>query len=180
MHHTPRERLHELFAKVDAFFAGASARHGEKMACRTGCSDCCRRRFSVTSIEADAIREALAALPEADRAALAERARAGDPGVCPALDGEGRCAVYAARPLICRTHGLPIRFAPASERALPVIDACPKNFVGEDLRAVDASSVLDQTTLSTVLAALDMAHADAAGNPRGQRVAIAAVLSGEG
>ncbi|WP_437591393.1 YkgJ family cysteine cluster protein [Sorangium sp. So ce1000] len=180
MHRTPRERLHELFAKVDAFFASASARHGGRMACSTGCSDCCRRRFSVTSIEADAIREALAALPEADRAALAGRARAGDPGVCPALDGEGRCAIYAARPLICRTHGLPIRFAPASERALPVIDACPKNFVGEDLHAIDASSVLDQTTLSTVLAALDMAHADAAGQPRGQRVAIAAVLSDEG
>ncbi len=74
MHRTPRERLHELFTKVDAFFASASARNGGRMACRTGCSDCCRRRFSVTSIEADAIREALAALPEADRAALAERA----------------------------------------------------------------------------------------------------------
>ncbi|WP_437962552.1 YkgJ family cysteine cluster protein (plasmid) [Sorangium sp. So ce119] len=177
----PRDRLRELFTKVDAFFAHASARHGARMACRTGCSDCCRRRFSVTSLEADALREALAALPEADRAALAARARAGDPGVCPALDGEGRCAVYAARPLICRTHGLPIRFAPAPEtRALPVIDACPKNFVGEDLHALEASSVLDQTTLSTVLAALDMAHADAAGRPRGERVAITAVLSGEG
>ncbi|WP_437926533.1 hypothetical protein WMF37_47270 [Sorangium sp. So ce291] len=82
-----------------------------------------------------------------------------------------------ARPLICRTHGLPIRFAPPSGRVLPVIDACPKNFVGEDLHAVDAASVLDQTTLSTVLAALDMAHADEAGWPRGQRAAIAEVLA---
>ncbi|WP_437637275.1 YkgJ family cysteine cluster protein [Sorangium sp. So ce854] len=175
----PRERLRELFAKVDVFFARASARHGARMACHTGCSDCCRRRFSVTSIEADALREAVAALPEADRSALAARALAGDPGVCPALDGEGRCAVYTARPLICRTHGLPIRFAPPGGRALPVVDACPKNFVGEDLPSIEASSILDQTTLSTVLAALDMAHADASGRPRGARVAITAVLSGE-
>lgn len=175
----PLERLRELFAKVDAFFARASARHGARMACRTGCSDCCRRRFSVTSIEADALREAVAALPEADRSALAARTQAGDPGVCPALDREGRCVVYAARPLICRTHGLPIRFAPPGGRALPVVDACPKNFVGEDLPSIEASSILDQTTLSTVLAALDMAHADASGRPRGERVAITAVLSGE-
>lgn len=180
MDRPPAERLRELFAKVDAFFANASARHGARMACRAGCADCCRRRFSVTSIEADALREALAALPDGERAALAARSRAGDPEVCPALDGEGKCAVYAARPLICRTHGLPIRFAPAGGRALPVIDACPKNFVGEDLQALDAASILDQTTLSTVLAALDMAHADATGRPRGQRVAIAAVLAGDG
>lgn len=176
----PRERLRQLFAKVDAFFANVSARHGGRMACRAGCSDCCRRRFSVTSIEADAIRAALAALPEDERAALAARALTGDPGVCPALDGEGRCAIYAARPLICRTHGLPIRFAPASARALPVIDACPKNFVGEDLHAIETTSILDQTTVSTVLAALDMAHADEAGRPRGERVEIAAVLAERG
>ncbi|WP_437678635.1 YkgJ family cysteine cluster protein [Sorangium sp. So ce131] len=180
MDHSARERLGQLFAKVDAFFAGASARLGERMACHTGCNDCCHRRFSVTAIEADALRDALAALPADDRAALAARAQAGDPGVCPALDGAGRCAVYAARPLICRTHGLPIRFAPAGGRVLPVIDACPKNFVGEDLGALPAGSILDQTTLSTVLGALDMAHADATGRPRGERVAIAAVLSGAG
>lgn len=177
---TPRERLAELFAKVDAFFARAAARNGPRIACRAGCDDCCRRRFSVTSIEASAIAEALEGLSPGRRAELAARARGGDPGACPALDPDGRCAVYAARPLICRTHGLAIRFPPpAGSKALPVLDACPKNFVGEDLAAVEASTVLDQGTLSTILAALDAAHADAEGRPRGERVAIEDLLSAD-
>lgn len=175
---SPRARLGELFAKVDAFFSRARARHGEAITCRAGCADCCRRRFSVTALEADAIREVVAQLDDETRRTLARRAEEGDPGVCPALDPDGRCAVYEARPLICRTHGLPIRFAPAKgTRALPVLDACPKNFGGGDLAALDPTTVLDQQTLSTVLAALDAAHADALGRPRGERIEIAALLA---
>lgn len=178
---SPRARLDELFARVDAFFARVHAQHGADMACRAGCSDCCRRRFSVTGIEAAAIREALAALPAPTRATLAARAVSGDPSTCPALDAGGRCDLYGARPLICRTHGLPIRFtplAPPGGHALPVLDTCPKNFAGQDLGALPAGSVLDQTTLSTVLGALDAAYADELGTPRGERVEIAALLAG--
>jgi len=140
----------------------------------------------VTALEADAVRDHLATLPQEVREALASRAVLGDPSFCPALEADGRCSIYAARPLICRTHGLPIRFAPAEApgtrshaRSLPMIDACPKNFAGEDLGALDAASVLDQATLSTVLGALDAAHADAEGRPRGERVAMEALLANE-
>lgn len=171
-----RARYAELCAKVDAFFAKAQAASpGEGgVTCHAGCSECCRRRFSVTALEAEAIAEALAALPHARRAALAERAEHGDPGVCPALDPDGRCAVYAARPLICRSHGLPIRFQAG------LLDACPKNFIGRDLSSLPADLVLDQTTLSTILAALDAARSDETGRPRGERVEIAALLADRG
>lgn len=49
----------ELVAKVDAFFARVEARHGSDMQCRTGCSDCCHTRLSITGVEADAIRAEL-------------------------------------------------------------------------------------------------------------------------
>jgi Fe-S-cluster containining protein len=168
-----RARYAELCAKVDAFFAKAhAASPGEGgITCHAGCSECCRRRFSVTRLEAEAIEELLAALPDDRRAALAERALRGDPGVCPALDADGRCAVYAARPLICRSHGLPIRFQPG------LLDACPKNFAGRDLASLPADLILDQTTLSTILGALDAAHAAETGRPRGERVEIAALLA---
>ncbi|APR88199.1 Hypothetical protein A7982_13548 [Minicystis rosea] len=184
---TPRARLVELFAKVDTFFDRVHARFPDRdgVTCHAGCDDCCRRRFSVTLIEAEAIAEAVASLPEPSRKVLAERALHGDPTVCPALDEGGRCAVYTARPLICRTHGLPIRFAaepPAGKRALPVhteptLDTCPKNFVGRDLAALPADAVLDQTTLSTILAALDAAHAAEIDAPRGARIDIADILA---
>ena len=172
-----RARLDALFARIEAFFVAAHAREGEAITCRAGCDDCCRRRFTVTGIEAEEIREGLAALPEARRQELALRAREGDSEVCAALDSDGRCAIYAHRPVICRTHGLPIRFSTEhSGRSLPMLDACPKNFVGQDLAAVSPASVMDQTTLSTILGALDAADAAETGRARGERVAIAALL----
>ncbi len=57
-----RARLDALFAKIDAFFAAAHAREGEAITCRAGCADCCRRRFTVTGLEAEVIREGLEAL----------------------------------------------------------------------------------------------------------------------
>ena len=174
---TIRARLDALFAKLDAFFAAAHAREGEAITCRAGCADCCRRCFTVTGLEAEVIREGLTALPSARREELAQRARTGDSEVCAALDPDGRCAIYAHRPVICRTHGLPIRFTTEHNgRSLPVVDACPKNFTGQDLAAVSPASVMDQTTLSTILGALDTAHATETSRPRGERVAIAELL----
>jgi Fe-S-cluster containining protein len=171
-----RAHLDALFAKVEGFFTAAQAREGEAITGHAGCSDCCRR-FTVTGLEAEVIREGLDALPAARRDELAKRADDATTDVCPALDADGRCAIYAHRPVICRTHGLPIRFTEQrAGRSLPMLDACPKNFVGRDLEGVSAASVMDQTTLSTILGALDAADADERGRPRGERVAIAALL----
>lgn len=177
---TARQRLDELFAKVDAFFGRTSARFPgpDGITCHAGCADCCRR-FSVTALEAEVITEGLATLPMELRAALAVRATAGTPdqSVCPALEGDGRCAIYSFRPLICRTHGLPIRYARTGPRSLPLVDACPRNFHGRDVSTLPADAVLDQTTLSTVLGALDAARAAETGRSRGVRREIAAILA---
>jgi hypothetical protein len=166
----PSERLAELYAKVEAFHERVRARHKTGgITCSPGCDGCCQEGLTVTALEASVIRAFLAArgrLPTAPR-----------PGGCALLDAEGRCTIYPVRPLICRAHGLPLRFSSATGgRALPVIDACPKNFVGHDLRSLDPGDVLDQATLSTIVGALDAAHADMTASPRGERVALAALL----
>jgi Fe-S-cluster containining protein len=174
---TARARLDALFAKIAAFFGAAEAREGASITCHAGCADCCRR-FTVTGIEAEVIREGLATLPPARRDELATRAADAATDVCPALDPDGRCAIYAHRPVICRTHGLPIRFAEQrAGRSLPMLDACPKNFVGRDLAEVSPASVMDQTTLSTIVGALDAAHAAETGRDRGERVAVTDLLA---
>jgi len=174
--HPTDEKLAELWQKIDAFTARARAAHGAAITCRAGCDACCHRRFSVTGVEADALRRHLDALGEPAREALRARATAGDPTRCAALDDDGRCGVYEARPLICRTHGLALRFRD-DRRRLPTLDACPKNYADTDLASLDPATVLDQTTLSTVVAALDALHADAVGRPRGARIELDALLA---
>ena len=173
--HAVRERYRELAAKLDAFFERVQSRYGGAMQCRAGCSGCCRVRLSVTALEASVLREGLAQLPEAERARLAERARRADTGACPALEADGRCAVYAWRPLVCRSHGVPVRFREPGGAAS--VSACELNFAqGAQLPEVASDCVLDQTTVSTVLGALDAAYADARGAPRGERLRLDALL----
>jgi hypothetical protein len=170
-------RYAELVAKVDVFFERVVSRHGPEMQCGSGCHDCCMVQLSVTQVEADAVRAELVTLSEEARARLRERARAPREDRCVALDDDGRCAFYEARPLVCRSHGAPIRMRDAAHgpRALPVIDACPRNFPS-GLAAIEDACVLDQTTLSTLLYAVDLERARAAGLEAGRRVPLVEVV----
>jgi Fe-S-cluster containining protein len=145
--------LGQLHAKVDAFFARVEARHGDEVACRTGCADCCRARLTVTGVEARAIAGEVARWSIEQRRALAAQveARHGDPR-CAALDDADRCTIYEARPIVCRSHGVPVRLQRGS---LPVIEVCPRNFARS---APAADCVLDQATLSTLVLAVDRAE----------------------
>jgi Fe-S-cluster containining protein len=142
-------RYHELAGKVDAFFARVADRHGSDMQCSSGCSDCCHVRLTITSAEAAAIRAELATWPAERLAALVDNARAAAADRCAALDANGRCLVYAARPFVCRSHGAPIRMR---EGSLPIVKNCFRNF-----RTVepDPDCILDQTTLSALALAVD-------------------------
>jgi len=172
----PLERFAELAARVDALFQRIHDRHRVRMQCSSGCTDCCQPGLSVTPVEAVAIAVGLLGEPAGRRAQLA--ALAGRPGSdrCAALDPGGRCSIYEWRPLVCRSHGAPIRRREPG--ALPVIDACPRNF-GDGVE-VDGDDVIDQETVSTVLAAVDAAFADEQGLPRGQRIDLAALLADPG
>ena len=142
-------RLGELTAKVDAFFERVQARHGADMQCGTGCSDCCHVRLSVTAVEANAIRTLIAGFTVDQRRALATTS---SPEHCAALDAAGRCRIYAARPLVCRSHGAPIRMRIDS---LPIVQSCHRNFTHT---TPDADCVIDQETLSTLSLAVDRAE----------------------
>jgi Fe-S-cluster containining protein len=156
------------------------------MQCQTGCADCCHVRLTVTAVEAAAIRAYAAGLPHSVRRQLVTDP-CGDPTAsktmsiaadtasdnrgerCAALDPAGRCTIYTARPLVCRSHGVPIRLRSGS---LPVVQACHRNFRGT---VPDADCVLDQATLSATLLAINAAE-----NPShavGERVELAALLA---
>ena len=166
-------RLDEVTAKIDGFFARVESRHGDDMQCTTGCSDCCHVRLSITGVEAAAIMAAAATWPVERRAGL--RA-VGPEDRCAALGPDGRCRIYEVRPVVCRSHGVPIRMR---RPGLPVIQdqpqptdeivACHRNFTHTD---VAADCVLDQTTLSALVLAVDRASGS-----DGTRVDLAALLA---
>jgi hypothetical protein len=58
------------------------------------------------------------------------------------------------------------------------VDSCPRNFRGEELATFASENVLDQETLSTVLAAIDAAFSTQQGVAPGTRVDIADLLAG--
>jgi hypothetical protein len=165
-------RYDELAAKVDAFFARVASRHAADMDCNTGCADCCHQRLSITGVEASAIVAHVRAMDADARAELAAlAARPIDPADarCAALGDDDRCRIYAARPIVCRSHGAPIRMR--DPRSLPVVTSCHRNFTARGPAAADADCVIDQTTLSALVLAVDRD----AGNS-GDRVDLGDVL----
>lgn len=95
------DELAALYRELDARFAGARCANS---------SECCRfgitgREPQVTSVEVALLERAIArrggTLSKARRALPI---RAGDERTCPLLERPGRCSVYDARPLGCRTY----------------------------------------------------------------------------
>lgn len=160
----PLSNLRGLHARLDAHAAQVRTQHHERLACRVGCTSCCAGERTVTAVEAARLRQALDALPAAVRGALGPR----DDGLCPLLDATGACAVYAARPVVCRTHGLPLLDGAA-------LHTCELNFVEPGaLEAVSPEHVLAMDTVNTVLAAVDAVYR-AHGTPA-DRVRVGSLL----
>jgi len=170
------DALAQLWAKVDAFAARVDAQLPGERACAEACHDCCAPGLSVTTIEGEAIAAFVERATPAERARVRDALARGSRDRCAALDARGACTIYEARPIVCRSHGLPLRLTSPGRR-LPVVDACPKNFVGRALDGIDRACVLDQATLSTMLAAIDAAFADANAIERGLRASLSELLA---
>jgi hypothetical protein len=136
-----------LVRRVDEFSSGVLREHGDSMACSPGCDSCCILE-TVNALEAWMLLHYAASLgpvlmDELMRRA-AEPAEEGRPCV---LLQNGLCAVYEARPLICRTHGLPV-YVDGS------VDFCPKNFSG--LGRIESPFILGIENLNTMLGAINL------------------------
>ena len=179
------EEYRALVDKVGAFTHAAFERRRADMACRAGCDACCQVWLSVCAVEAAAVRAALSALAPEARArvrarALYEREREGDASAsarCAMLEPDGRCAIYDARPLVCRTQGHALRYPPGFIPELAVraraqtgeIAHCPLNFVREAPKPAD---VLDAERVDQLLALINHRFALAHGEDPGRRYTL--------
>jgi Fe-S-cluster containining protein len=161
-----RAALVVLGRRVGEHFAAAAARSPGALACRSGCAQCCRVRFGVFGVEAERIELALASLARTDPALRARvRAQADDPehDAC-ALLVDDRCAVYDARPTICRSHGLAVRVRDDDGER---IDCCPLNYTDAP---PPAASVLELAAVEAPLSVLARMF-----DPSAERIELAAL-----
>jgi Fe-S-cluster containining protein len=108
-------RLVDIYDEMDKTYEETACRYG--FICR-GCDDnCCRTRFyHHTFLEYLYLREGFGALPKETKQEITNRARVVCDQmpreidrfvqICP-LNFDGRCILYAHRPMICRLHGIP-------------------------------------------------------------------------
>jgi Fe-S-cluster containining protein len=123
--HGAVERYRELRRDVDKRAAELLRIHDGQIACRPGCSRCCTN-ISVFPVEYQAILQ--------DLCAAGIKEISFDPNAPCVFLQDGLCALYEYRPLICRTHGLPIAFAAdESDPESLSVSFCPHNFVRADV-----------------------------------------------
>ncbi|MGD0842921.1 MAG: YkgJ family cysteine cluster protein [Geobacteraceae bacterium] len=167
------QNYRNLVARVDALCRRILMEYGETFFCREGCDGCCRH-ISLFAVEAVALAGALSALPAEQGARIRNMAStASGAAACPLLEN-GRCLLYEARPIICRTHGFPLLADREGERE---IDFCPKNFRG--ITSFPADVVLNLDLLNTTLAAINAVFIASRGDctpPEQERISIAEAL----
>jgi hypothetical protein len=135
-----RDQVDQLCGRIVAEFAG-------QIKCRAGCAACCLLQ-GVLPVEAASLALAWRDLPAASAAKLRRQLQVAGAGEhCPLLDND-RCSLYTARPIICRTHGLPLLI---EEAAGMRVDRCPLNFTG--LTNLPGAAVIHLERLNSALVA---------------------------
>ena len=150
------ENYTALLAKVDRFCRDVETNYGSAVSCRKGCDMCCRH-LSLFPVEAVFIRFTMENVDEPISTLIHKNAhdRIEDPdGPCPLLD-KGACLLYQARPIICRTHGLPVLVE--GDGGLRV-DHCPLNF--RDGKRLEKRYVINLEQLNKTLAAINRVFCD--------------------
>jgi hypothetical protein len=143
----PLRAVERLHAEVDARCGALAERHQERLRCRLGCASCCVDDVTVFEVEAERIRahcaDVLDGAPH-------------PPGACAFLDASGGCRIYAHRPYVCRTQGLPLRWIDFSDAqgAAERRDICPLNETHEPIEELPAEACWELGPVESRLAAL--------------------------
>ncbi len=124
MTETILEELKRIHDEADQVARCLASIHRKRLQCAPGCDGCCVDDIWVLEIEAERIRSFAGD--------LLQRGRPHPTGRCAFLSDCGTCRIHDARPYVCRTQGLPLRWI--SERDDGVLaerrDICELNVEG--------------------------------------------------
>lgn len=157
-----KDAVDDLHARVEEQAGQLHVLHAERLQCRRGCAQCCVDGLTVFEVEAENIR-----LHHPD---LLKDGVPHPEGACAFLDGDGACRVYAQRPYVCRTQGLPLRWIDELADGTPAEfrDICPLNEEGEPVEELPSDSCWTLGPAEGALA--DLQHREDGG--QGRRVAL--------
>jgi hypothetical protein len=129
------QKLHGIVSELTQ---PLEAQHADRLQCQRGCSACCADDLTVFDVEAERVRRAVTTSLSGATAHAA--------GGCAFLDPQGACRIYEARPYVCRTQGLPLRWLDASahdpDQVEEYRDICPLNIVdGQPLALMPADQM---------------------------------------
>ena len=103
-----------VLAKVAAFTAPLWQKFENEINCEPGCAQCCTAGLTLLPVEAAFIETALR-----NGASSGSFLGRMSPSHCPCLNSAGRCDIYEHRPMVCRTHGLPLKIADGDMKKAP-------------------------------------------------------------
>jgi|WetSurMetagenome_2_1015567.scaffolds.fasta_scaffold06450_4 uncharacterized protein len=132
--HSALDAVIRLHTEIDRAADRLRTIHAVRLHCRRGCCDCCVDGLTVFEIEAERIRR--------HHADLLSQGSPHPPGGCAFLDERGGCRIYADRPYVCRTQGLPLRWIGSGPDGAPaeLRDICPLNEAGPPVEALPSDA----------------------------------------
>lgn len=155
-----REAYQQLIADINTMIDTiAGSRFKSRLQCRPGCASCCMQ-FSVLPLEAALVAEALH-----EHTPMSQKN--GDSCL---LLVDNLCQVYAVRPIICRTQGMPLGYVDEYAGTIEV-SACPLNFPDDFPLTHDDLLYMDQ--FNSRLAELNLQYCRATGLDPEKRIPLA-------
>lgn len=130
------EPYHKLRTDLDQHCQQLTQRWQSHLNCQRGCSGCCQQHLGLFPVEAAmvqaAIRQLSPMIQTQVKTAAQQLHQSQAPGPCPLLLPSEECAIYSERPVICRSHGLPISWPAEDEPETVDVDVCPLNLTAEN------------------------------------------------
>lgn len=138
----PFEKYKEIRNAIDKQVATLEKIHHKQLMCRKGCDLCCTD-YSIFPVEFYAIQKALQNEKKA-----ADKIDTIPAESCAFLINH-TCAIYNERPVICRTHGLPLLFA--NDDGEFELSACELNFTSFDFDEFSMDNTFHQDKYNSML-----------------------------